>query len=184
MKGKLIVFSGPSGVGKGTIREKMQFDDYVFSISSTTRSKRAGEQDGVDYFFLSKEEFEEKVKNNEMLEYASFVGNMYGTDQNTVATLLNEGKNVLLEIECQGALQVIEKMPEVISIFVLPPSLEELERRLRVRNTEDEETMQKRLLKAKGEIELKKHYKYCIVNDCIDEVVQELDQIMSKELDA
>ena len=136
MRGKLIVFSGPSGVGKGSIREKLKFKDYEFSVSSTTRSPRDGETHGVEYFFISKDDFQKKIDNNEMLEHAEFVGNFYGTELATVERLLDEGKNVFLEIECNGALQVLSKVKDAISIFIIPPSIEELERRLRGRNTE------------------------------------------------
>ncbi len=182
MKGKLIVFSGPSGVGKGTIRKHMKFDDYVFSISSTTRNIRDGEKDGVDYHFISRDEFVKKVAQNEMLEHAEFCGNFYGTDREVVEKLLDLGKNVFLEIECQGALQVIKQMPEALSIFILPPSIKELEARLKGRNTEDLEIINMRIAKAKGEIELKDNYKYNVINDELDRVVVELDEIFKKEI--
>ncbi|MGL5021424.1 MAG: guanylate kinase [Mycoplasmatales bacterium] len=182
MSGKLIVFSGPSGVGKGSIREKITFTDYVFSISSTTRQPRNGEVNGVEYHFITHEEFEKKIKNNEMLEYAEFCGNYYGTDRNVVQRLLDKGQNVMLEIECQGAMQVLEKMDDVLSIFILPPSLEELEKRLIGRNTEDRDTIDKRIRKAHEEIKLKDHYQYNIVNDVIEDVVLKLNVIFKKEL--
>ncbi len=181
-KGKLIVISGPSGVGKGTIREKINFDNYVFSISSTTREKRIGEIEGVHYNFISKEEFLSKVENNQMLEHAEFVGNFYGTDKEEVLKKLNSGENVLLEIECQGALQVLEKMPDVLSIFIVPPSLEELENRLRQRGTEDNNKINKRLKKAKEEMDLKSKYQHVIVNENLDNAVKELDSILEKEI--
>lgn len=181
MRGKLILISGPSGVGKGTIRKEMKFNNYVYSISSTTRSKRPGEVHGVDYFFISKEDFVAKVERNEMLEYAEFVGNYYGTDQNAVEQLLSEGKNVCLEIECVGALQVLEKMPEAISIFILPPSIEELKKRLINRGTDDIIVIEKRLKKADDEISLKGHYKYNVINDELERVSAEIDAILEKE---
>lgn len=184
MRGKLIVISGPSGVGKGTIRKNMKFDDYVFSISSTTRDKRMGEAHGVDYFFISKEQFVLKVKNNEMLEHAEFVGNYYGTDRNVVEGLLNEGKNVCLEIECNGALQVLKQMPDAISIFILPPSIEELRRRLDTRGTDDIIVIEKRINKAIEELELKHHYKYNVVNDDLQRVSDEIDAILYEETSA
>ncbi len=184
MTGKLIVFSGPSGVGKGTIRKHLAFTDYVFSVSSTTRQIRDGEVDGVDYHYISKSEFLKKVANNEMLEHAEFCDNFYGTDRAVVNKLLKEGKNVFLEIECEGALQVIKQMPEAISIFILPPSLEELERRLTSRNTESEDVIAMRLEKAKKEVDMKQHYKYNVINDELDHVVSELDAIFLKEINA
>jgi len=182
MRGKLIVFSGPSGVGKGSIREKLKFKDYEFSVSSTTRGPRNGEQNGVEYFFITQEEFKKKIDNDEMLEYAEFVGNFYGTEEATVEKLLSEGKNVFLEIECKGALQVLGKIKDTISIFIIPPSIEELERRLRHRNTENDEVIQKRLKKAEEELRYQGHYKYAVVNDEIDRVVDEIDAIFEKEI--
>ncbi len=182
MQGKLIVFSGPSGVGKGTIRKHLKFDDYVFSVSSTTRSIRDGEVNGRDYHFISKEEFLNKVDNNEMLEHAEFCNNYYGTDREIVTKLLSEGKNVFLEIECVGALQVIEQMPDSLSIFILPPSIEELKKRLIGRNTEDIEIINMRINKALHEIKQKDHYKFNVINDSLDRVVEELDQIFLKEI--
>lgn len=177
-KGKLIVLSGPSGVGKGSIRATAKFKDYVYSISSTTRAPRKGEVDGVDYNFLTREEFEEKIKNNEMLEYAEFVGNLYGTDRNVVESILNQGQNVLLEIECQGAMQVLEKIPDAESIFIMPPSLEVLSDRLHKRNTEDEHTISKRLTKAQEEFKYQDKYKHVIINDNLEQAAQELDEIL------
>ncbi len=182
MKGKLIVFSGPSGVGKGTIRKELKFTDYVFSVSSTTRSIREGEINGVHYNFISHEEFTKKIENDEMLEHAEFVGNYYGTEKAVVNKLLEAGKNVFLEIECQGAIQVIEKMDDVLSIFILPPSLEELEKRLVNRGTEAEEVVNQRLEKAREELELKSYYKYNVINDELSRVVSEIDEILFKEL--
>ncbi len=164
-KGKLIVISGPSGVGKGTIREK-----------------RAGEVDGVHYNYISKEDFLNKVENNKMLEHAEFVGNYYGTDEEEVLKKLEAGENVLLEIECQGALQVLEKMPNVISIFIVPPSLEELENRLRQRATEDDSKIEKRLKKATEEMKLQSKYQYVIINENLEDAVKELDNILKKEI--
>ncbi len=182
MKGKLIVFSGPSGVGKGTIREKLEFNNYEFSVSSTTRKRREGEVEGIHYHYITREEFEAKIADGQMLEYAEFVGNYYGTQLKTVNEMLEAGKNVFLEIECQGAIQVIEKVEDVLSIFILPPSLEELESRLVNRGTEAREIVDKRLQKAKEEIELKSHYKYNVINDDLDRVVAELDEIFKKEI--
>lgn len=184
-KGLLIILSGPSGVGKGTVRNELFKDESLnlcYSISMTTRSPRPLEQDGVDYFFVSKEEFENKIKEGELLEYAQFVGNYYGTPLSYVETLLSEGKNVMLEIEVQGALQVIEKRPDVLSIFLLPPSLEELERRIRGRSTETEETVLKRLAQAESELSIKDHYKYHVVNDDVMRAKDEIASIIKNNL--
>lgn len=177
-KGKLILISGPSGVGKGSVREVMEFKDYYFSVSSTTRKIRKGEMDGVHYNFLTHEEFQEKINNSEMLEYANFVDNFYGTDKSLVLKRLENGENVLLEIECQGAIQVLEKLDDVISIFIVPPSLSELKKRLELRGTEDTEKIQKRLKKAKEELELQNNYQHIIVNNDIESAAKEIDQIL------
>ena len=167
-KGLLIIFSGPSGVGKGTVRE-LFFDredlNLAYSISMTTRSPRVGEVDGKDYYFVSRDRFEEAIENDELLEYAEFVGNYYGTLISEVERLRNLGKNVLLEIEVQGALQVIDKVPDSLSIFLVPPSMEELERRIVSRRTEGSDVIQERLEKASKEMDLMKHYRYVICNE-------------------
>lgn len=181
-EGKLILISGPSGVGKGSVRNLMKFNDYFFSVSSTTRPKREGEVSGVHYNFISKSEFEEKIKNGDMLEHAEFVGNYYGTDKTVVFNRLKKGQNVLLEIECQGAIQVLSKMKDVISIFIIPPSLEELERRLRVRGTESSEKIQKRLKKAEEELKLKDNYKYIVENKDLEKAAGEIDNILFAEI--
>ena len=137
-RGVLFVFSGPSGVGKGTLKAKLfeEFADRIaYSVSATTRGPREGEVDGKDYFFISRQEFERRVKNNEFLEHAEFAGNCYGTPRAYVEKLLDSGMNVVLEIDVQGALQVMKSMPECVSVFILPPSFEELEHRLRGRGT-------------------------------------------------
>lgn len=182
MRGKLIVFSGPSGVGKGTIREQMRFNNFKFSISLTTRAIRPGETDGIDYHYVTREFFEKRIEGGKMLEHAEFVGNYYGTDLEFVNRELDNGKNVFLEIECQGALQVLDKMEDVISIFIIPPSMEELESRLRSRGTEDEETLQKRLAKAREELDLKDHYKYVVTNDEVHVAAEKVDTILTKEM--
>lgn len=166
-KGTLFVFSGPSGVGKGTLNAKLfaEFGDQMaFSVSATTRAPREGEIDGTHYFFISRQEFENRIANNDFLEYAQFAGNCYGTPKSYVMSLLEQGKNVLLEIEVQGAMQVMERMPECVSIFVLPPSFEELERRLRGRGTETEDKILKRLETARGELAYADKYRYQVVN--------------------
>ena len=146
-RGVLFVFSGPSGVGKGTLKAKLfeEFADQIaYSVSATTRGPREGEVDGKDYFFISRQEFERRVKNNEFLEHAEFAGNCYGTPRAYVEKLLDSGMNVVLEIDVQGALQVMKSMPECVSVFILPPSFEELEHRLRGRGTETEEKVRER----------------------------------------
>lgn len=167
-RGLLIILSGPSGVGKGTVR-KIFFDrpelNLAFSISITTRSARNGEVDGVDYNFVSQERFKEAIENDELLEYAEFVGNYYGTLISEVDRLRDMGKNVLLEIEVQGALQVIAKVPDSLSIFLVPPSMEELKRRIEGRKTESQEVIDERLAKAAKEMELMNHYRYVIRNE-------------------
>ncbi|MGM9913572.1 guanylate kinase [Floccifex sp.] len=167
-RGLLVIISGPSGVGKGTVRkyfEKKEELNLVYSTSMTTRKPRNGEVNGKDYFFVSREEFLKAIDNHELLEYAEFVGNYYGTPISEVNRLRDEGKNVLLEIEVQGAKQVQEKCPDAISIFIIPPSLEELEKRIRGRNSEPEEIVQQRLSKAEKELKLVNQYKYIVCND-------------------
>ena len=166
-RGVLFVFSGPSGVGKGTLKAKLfeEFADRIaYSVSATTRGPREGEVDGKDYFFISRQEFERRVKNNEFLEHAEFAGNCYGTPRAYVKKLLDSGMNVVLEIDVQGALQVMKSMPECVSVFILPPSFEELEHRLRGRGTETEEKVRERLETAKRELPYAPQYDYQIVN--------------------
>ena len=166
-RGVLFVFSGPSGVGKGTLKAKLfeEFADRIaYSVSATTRGPRDGEVDGKDYFFISRQEFERRVKNNEFLEHAEFAGNCYGTPRAYVEKLLDSGMNVVLEIDVQGALQVMKSMPECVSVFILPPSFEELEHRLRGRGTETEEKVRERLETAKRELPYAPQYDYQIIN--------------------
>ncbi|MGN0776995.1 MAG: guanylate kinase [Candidatus Ventricola sp.] len=183
-RGTLFVFSGPSGVGKGTLNAKLfaEFGDQIaFSVSATTRAPREGEIDGKHYFFISRQEFENRIANNDFLEYAQFAGNCYGTPKSYVMSLLEQGKNVLLEIEVQGAMQVMERVPECVSIFVLPPSFEELEHRLRGRGTESEEKVCARLETARRELDCARRYQYQIVNEDIDAAYQQLRGIYLKE---
>ena len=183
-KGKLFVFSGPSGVGKGTLKDKL-FEEFEgelrFSVSATTRPPRQGEKDGVDYFYITREEFDQRIAADEFLEHATFSGNSYGTPRSFVTGLLDQGVNVLLEIEVQGAMQVMEKMPECVSVFILPPSYEELERRLRGRATESEEKVLLRLETARRELPLAEKYAYRIVNNDLDKAYEELRAIYVKE---
>lgn len=176
MAGRLFIISGSSGVGKGTlIQEFLKKAENIFlSVSSTTRKAREGEIHGVNYFFTSKEDFEKDAQNGAFLEWAEFGGNKYGTNKNRVLDALNSGKNVLLEIEVQGAKQVKEKMPEAVMIFILPPSREELESRLRGRKTETEEAIQKRLQAIEFESKESEHYDFKVVNDRIDRAVEEI----------
>ena len=183
MQGRLYIIAGCSGVGKGTLlklfREKNP--DIKLSISATTRQPRQGEEDGVSYFFITKEEFQESIKNNEFLEWAEFSGNFYGTKKSFVEKTLAKGQNLILEIEVQGAKQVKEKMPDAVTIFIMPPSLEDLEARLRGRKTEDEATIQKRLSAAAREIEAGKNFDYRIVNDDIDDALDVMQKIFDSE---
>ena len=167
-KGLLIIISGPSGVGKGAIRIYFMDDDSLrltYSISMTTRKPRQGERDGVDYIFTTREKFEEAIAEGELLEWAEFVGNYYGTPLTQVEKLREEGKNVLLEIEVQGADQVRKKCPDALSIFIIPPSMEELEKRIRGRRSEPEEIVQQRLAKAENEMKMVSNYKYIVCNE-------------------
>ena len=180
---KLFVISGSSGVGKGTvIKQLLQKNDSIkLSISTTTRTPREGEINGVHYFFTTKEEFMKAVDNNEFVEWAEFSGNCYGTKKNFVENTLENGQNVLLEIDTQGALQIKEKMPEVILIFIAPPSLEELKKRLIGRGTESEEAIKKRLNCVEKEQENSKKYDYVVVNDTVENAVLKLEEIFKKE---
>lgn len=184
-KGLLIILSGPSGVGKGTVRQELFKDESLnlaYSISMTTRKPRPTETEGVDYFFVSEKEFEEKIHNDELLEYARFVGNYYGTPQFYVDKLLAEGKNVVLEIEVQGALQVMAKRPDALTIFLVPPSFEELERRIRGRRTEKEEVVKERLDKARKEIATKDEYKYVVKNDDVIKAKEKIAKIIKENV--
>lgn len=183
-RGVLFVFSGPSGVGKGTLKAKLfeEFADRIaYSVSATTRGPREGEVDGKDYFFISRQEFERRVKNNEFLEHAEFAGNCYGTPRAYVEKLLDSGMNVVLEIDVQGALQVMKSMPECVSVFILPPSFEELEHRLRGRGTETEEKVRERLETAKRELPYAPQYDYQIINGGdIEAAYQSLREVFLK----
>lgn len=182
-KGKLLVLSGPSGVGKGTIVGKLmeKRDDICFSVSATTRKPRQGEVDGVSYFFVSKDKFEEMIEQNELLEYAQFVENYYGTPRGYVEQKMEEGKTVVLDIEVQGARNVINAFPDAVSVYIVPPTYEDLERRLRGRGTETEEQIQGRLKTAMEEARAADFYRYIIVNDNLNEAVKELDAIITAE---
>ncbi len=183
MKKKLFVLSGSSGVGKGTVISGFlkRNPSYSLSISCTTRKMRPGETEGVNYFYLTREEFEKSVQNGEFLEWAEFAQNLYGTKRAFVEKCLNNGKDLILELETIGALKVKNQMPDAVLIFIAPPSFEELEHRLRNRHTEDEETIQKRLSEVRAEIERSKKYDYVIVNDEVDRAIAELEKIIKDE---
>ena len=185
MNKKLFVISGCSGVGKGTVLKEFMarnIKDFMLSVSCTTRKPRPGEVDGINYFFMSVEEFQDCIKKDKFLEYAQFAGNYYGTKQKYINQKFAEGLNIILEIETQGALQVKKKMPEAVLIFIAPPSVEELEHRLRGRHTEDEETIKKRLDLVKVELERSKQYDYIVVNDDLERAVSEIEDIARSEL--
>lgn len=184
-KGLLIVFSGPSGVGKGTIRQYFMDDprlNLAYSISMTTRKPREGEENGKDYFFVTREEFEAAVERGELLEHAEFVGNYYGTPLPYVNKLREEGKNVILEIEVEGMKQVVEKCSDALTIFIVPPSMEELERRIRGRKSEPEDVIKARLAKASKELELQKNYKYVVCNDIPEVAAKQVTDIILSEM--
>ena len=180
---ELYVISGSSGVGKGTVIKAFleKHPDYKLSISCTTRTKREGEVDGVNYFFLTQEEFENFIKNDEFLEWAEFSGNKYGTKKDYVKKCLANGEKLILEIDTKGALNVKKIMPEATLIFITPPSFEELEARLRGRHTETEEAIQKRLASIKLEIENSKYFDYQVVNDTVENALYQLEGIMCKK---
>lgn len=180
---KLFVLSGSSGVGKGTVLKGFlqKNPNFMLSISCTTRKPREGEVDGVNYFFLTKEEFQKNINENKFLEWAHFAGNFYGTKKKYINQCLEEGRDIILEIDTQGALQVKKQMPEAVLIFICPPSLEALENRLRGRHTEDEETIQKRLNEVKVELERAEKFDYRIVNDELERAIAELEKVINKE---
>ena len=181
--GKTFIISGPSGVGKSTVLSALFSgrDDLYFSVSATTRQPRAGENDGKDYHFISPEQFNDWIENGEFLEYAEYVGNFYGTPKRYVDAAMAEGKDVILDIEVQGATQVHDQRPETVRIFIAPPSWEELERRLTARGTDTPEKIQRRLLRAKVELQMAGNYNYFVVNDSVERAVEELRSIMIAE---
>lgn len=183
-RGILIVLSGPSGVGKGTVRKAI-FDsgemDFAYSISMTTRKMRAGEKDGVDYFFRSKEEFEALIERGGLLEYAQYVDNYYGTPLKYVEDTLNSGQDVFLEIEVNGAMQVRSKMPEGVFIFLTPPDIKELKSRIMHRGTDEMAVVEKRLEKAVEEIKMMRYYDYAVENDKVEIAVNKIKHIIESE---
>lgn len=182
-KGLLIVLSGPSGVGKGTVCKALlkKTNDLTYSVSATTREPRAGEVNGVNYFFKSREEFMQMIEEDRLLEYAEYVGNYYGTPCDFVEQKLAEGRDVILEIEVQGAMKVKEKFPNGIFIFLLPPSLDELKDRIRGRGTEQEHVIDSRMNVAVEEIALMENYDYAVVNDEIDLACKRIESIIIAE---
>ena len=179
-KGKLIVISGPSGAGKSTVVFKAieGRNDFCFSTSVTTRKPRPGEVDGKEYFFVDLDRFKEMVENDELLEHAEYVANSYGTPRFYVEQQMEKGMNVLLDIEVQGARQIREKMPDAVMIFIVPPSMEELEKRLRGRGTDTERAIEARLIRARQEYKEADFYDYLIVNDDVDKAAEQLNAII------
>ncbi|MCI8828315.1 MAG: guanylate kinase [Ruminiclostridium sp.] len=182
-KGTLLVLSGSSGVGKSTIIAQVleQRPELYFSVSCTTRAPRPGEVDGVNYTFISREEFQARIERGEFLEYAEYVGNYYGTSMTVIREKLEQGVDVLLDIEVQGAAKVRERLPDAASVFIVPPSFEELAQRLRGRGTDSEEKIQKRLETARREAKEIKNYDYIVVNDTVDHAAQEVLAILTAQ---
>lgn len=178
-KGLLFVVSAPSGCGKGTIlKEILKDDKFYYSVSQTTRNPRNNEVDGINYHFITREQFEENIKNDAMLEYAQYCDNYYGTPKKPVDDNLNNGKHVILEIEVQGASKIRELRPDAKFIFIVPPSIQELERRLRKRNTENEEVIQKRINQAKEELPHSTDYDYVVVNGELHDAIADFKAII------
>ncbi|MDO5134685.1 MAG: guanylate kinase [Eubacteriales bacterium] len=182
-RGILVVVSGFSGAGKGTVMKRLteKYDNYALSISVTTRSPRPGEEDGREYFFRSREEFESLIREDALLEHARYVDNYYGTPRSYVERQLSQGKDVILEIEIQGARQIAEKMPQALRVFVAAPSMEVLKSRLTGRGTETKEVIRDRLLRAQKESEGMEEYDYLLINDDLEECVDRLHQIIQGE---
>ena len=183
-RGLLIVLSGPSGVGKGTVRKAIfesEGNEFEYSISMTTRKMREGEQEGVDYFFRSREEFEALIQADKMLEHAEYVGNYYGTPLDYVNQTLDEGKDVFLEIEVQGAMKVKEKVPDGVFIFLTPPDFDELKSRIVNRGTDDMSVIDERMKVAREEVEMMRHYDYAVVNDKVELAVDRIKKIIESE---
>ncbi|MBO0420770.1 guanylate kinase [Vagococcus fluvialis] len=183
-RGLLIVLSGPSGVGKGTVRKAIfesEGNEFEYSISMTTRKMREGEVEGLDYFFRSREEFEALIQAGKMLEYAEYVGNYYGTPLDYVNQTLDEGKDVFLEIEVQGAMKVKEQVPDGVFIFLTPPDFDELKSRIVNRGTDDLAVIDERMKVAREEVEMMRHYDYAVVNDKVELAVDRIKKIIESE---
>ena len=183
-RGFLLIITAPSGAGKTSIYKRLLElrDDIKFSVSYTTRKKRPGERDGVDYYFITREEFKRKIENGDFLEWAEVHGELYGTERDQVIRCINEGYICLLDIDVQGALKVMkDKTLDYVSIFIEPPSIEELESRLRKRDTETEESIKLRIKNAMKELEYKNYFNYIVVNDVLDRAVNEISSIIDKE---
>ena len=181
-KGILIVISGPSGAGKGTIcKALLERNEYYLSISATTRSPRKGEKDGINYYFLDRDEFKTKIEEDDFLEYAEVYGNLYGTPRSKVQDMLDSGKDVILEIDIQGALRVKDKVDDGVFIFILPPSMEELKQRIIKRGSETPESLMTRFKSAYQEINYVSKYNYAVVNDTVDKAVRKIESILIAE---
>ncbi len=182
-QGNLIVVSGPSGAGKGTICQALfrQYPDLQYSISATTRAPRNGERDGVNYWFIAKDKFEEMIGNDDLLEWAEVYGNYYGTPRSYVSRMMAEGKDVVLEIDTQGALQIKKKFPEGIFIYIVPPSLEELSKRIYGRGTDEPEVIKRRLSCAREELVCAGEYNYLVVNDQLEQAVEKVHAVIIAE---
>lgn len=181
-KGRLIVFSAPSGCGKGTMLEEiLKNNNFRTAVSATTRNPRDGEKDGVSYHFLSREDFDRKISADEFLEHAEYCGNCYGTLKSEVDPYLEQGIDVILEIEVQGAMKIRSLRPDALFVFIAPPSVKELRRRLKKRGTESDEVIEERISKASGEIELAGNYDYIIVNDALEDAVDDFFAVIRAE---
>ncbi len=182
-KGLLVVLSGPSGSGKGTLlkRVREEYENIRFSISATTRSPREGEVDGKNYFFVTAEQFKSMIDNDKLVEWVEYCGNYYGTPRQYVEESTSQGFDILLEIEVEGALNIIKKYPDCVSVFILPPSFEELRRRIEGRGTEKPDVIDRRLERAKNELKFVNHYDYVVINDNLEEAASEIINILSAE---
>jgi guanylate kinase len=182
-KGLIVLITAPSGAGKTTIYKRVmeRNRDLVFSVSYTTRKRRPGEVEGRDYFFVDRKIFEEKKKRNDFVECAVVHGEMYGTDRSQVERCLEKGMVCILDVDVQGAMIVMDKYPEALTIYIQPPSLEDLEKRLRMRGTESEDEIKTRLLSARKELEYSRYFKYIIVNDHLEKAINELEWLINKE---